>query len=49
MPAANSPKWVSMAPFIYGVIQAVALGTTTPEDGAQEIQDEADRVLGANG
>lgn len=49
VPAPNSPEWVSMAPFIYGVIQAVALGTTTPEDGAQEIQDEADRVLGANG
>lgn len=49
VPAPNSPEWVLMAPFIYGVIQAVALGTTTPEDGAQEIQDEADRVLGANG
>lgn len=49
VPTANDPAWVSMIPTVYSTIQAVALGQTTPADGARAIQAEADRLLGPNG
>ncbi|WP_219417590.1 ABC transporter substrate-binding protein [Pseudonocardia nigra] len=46
VPTPNDPAWVGMIPSVYSTIQSVALGQSTPEDGARAIQAEADRLLG---
>ena len=46
VPTPNDPAWVSMIPSVYSTIQSVALGESTPADGARAIQAEADRLLG---
>jgi ABC-type glycerol-3-phosphate transport system substrate-binding protein len=49
VPPPNDPAWVGLNPFVYSTVQAVALGQTSPADGARAIQAEADRVLGPAG
>lgn len=49
VPTPNDPAWIAVLPSVYSTIQAVALGQTTPEDGARAIQAEADRQLGPTG
>ncbi|TQM11623.1 carbohydrate ABC transporter substrate-binding protein (CUT1 family) [Pseudonocardia kunmingensis] len=49
VPTPNDPAWVSMIPSVAGTIQSVALGESTPDEGARAIQAEADRVLGPAG
>lgn len=48
VPPANDPGWVSMVPYVYSEIQAVALGDSSAADAAADIVAESDRVLGSN-
>lgn len=43
-PPTNDPRWISMLPYVYGEVQSVALGSSSPTESAENITGELNRV-----